>query len=196
MGEAPSEDWLKSKLETSAVFIYCGHGSGELFLAREDVAALPQVPLAILMGCSSGRLRLPGSSSSSSSSIVNRDGLGGCVNALMSPELFEPSGMALSYLAAGSPAVVGNLWDVTDRDIDRFCLALLEGLFPVTRTVEGKEEEEDSGLLLSAEGDVGRSKDEKALILSAVARARSACKLPYLVGSAPVVYGLPSELID
>jgi len=25
----------------------------------------------------------------------------------------------------GCPAVVSNLWDVTDRDIDRFCEALL-----------------------------------------------------------------------
>jgi separase len=32
---------------------------------------------------------------------------------------FEPSGMVLSYMAAGSPAVVGTLWDVTDKDCDR-----------------------------------------------------------------------------
>jgi separase len=36
--------------------------------------------------------------------------------------------MALSYLAGGSAAVVANLWDVTDMDIDRFSVALLEDL--------------------------------------------------------------------
>ena len=29
-------------------------------------------------------------------------------------------GMPLSYLLAGCPALVANLWDVTDRDIDKF----------------------------------------------------------------------------
>ena len=33
---------------------------------------------------------------------------------------FDPHGMVLAYLTAGAPAVVGCLWDVTDRDCDRF----------------------------------------------------------------------------
>ena len=32
---------------------------------------------------------------------------------------FEPYGTILAYIIAGCPCVVGNLWDVTDRDIDR-----------------------------------------------------------------------------
>lgn len=71
IGEAPTEDLLKDKLASASVFIYCGHGSGETFLAREEVAALAQAPFAILMGCSSGRLRPP---------------------VTASPELFEPTG--------------------------------------------------------------------------------------------------------
>jgi separase len=33
---------------------------------------------------------------------------------------FGAEGSAFAYLVAGCPAVVGNLWDVTDGDIDRF----------------------------------------------------------------------------
>lgn len=57
------------------MFVYCGHGSGEAFWSRREVAARLQQqqtssqqggaaagggPLAILMGCSSGRLRPQG----------------------------------------------------------------------------------------------------------------------------------------
>lgn len=154
VGQAPEEASLKAHLGAASVFVYCGHGSGELFLPREDVAAMPQAPFAILMGCSSGRLKAP-------------------------TPAFEPGGMVLSYLAAGAPAVVGNLWDVTDKDIDRFSLALLERLF------HHNEEEEDSG-----EGSGG------GLVLEAVAAARAACKLPFLVGAAPVVYGLPLRVVN
>ncbi|KAL0191363.1 hypothetical protein M9458_014061, partial [Cirrhinus mrigala] len=38
----------------------------------------------------------------------------------------EGTGIILSYLTAGCPLVLGNLWDVTDRDLDRFTSALLQ----------------------------------------------------------------------
>ena len=53
----------------------------------------------LLMGCSSGALAPRGS--------------------------FPPAAPALAYLLAGAPAAVANLWDVTDKDIDRFSAALL-----------------------------------------------------------------------
>lgn len=52
------------------------------------------------MGCSSGKLKVKGS--------------------------FEAYGTALSYLLSGSQWVVGCLWDVTDADIDKFCISLFE----------------------------------------------------------------------
>jgi separase len=70
--------------------------------------------------------------------------------------------MALAYLHASCPALVANLWDVTDGEIDRFCTALLEH---TTR--------------------------EGGSLLSAVARARSACRLRFLTGAAAVAYGVP-----
>ncbi len=67
-----------------------------------------------------------------------------------------------------SPAVVGNLWDVTDKDIDRYCISLLDSAFQQDK-------------------NVGVSLPE------AVSSARKACKLSYLVGAAPVYYGLPIQ---
>jgi separase len=60
---------------------------------------------------------------------------------------------------------VANLWDVTDGEIDRFCAALLE---ECTRGAE---------------------------LLSAVARARFACRLPFLTGGAAVCYGVPMTML-
>jgi Peptidase family C50 len=129
---------LASALSQHDLFVYCGHGAGELLLGRDDVAALQKCAAAVIMGCSSGRLKSSG--------------------------CFEPAGMVSGYLVAGSPAVVANLWDVTDRDIDRYCLALLR---------------------LFAE------KDEPASLAHAVAQARSECKLKHVIGYAPVCYGIP-----
>ena len=72
-----------------------------------------------------------------------------------------PSGMVLSYLRARCPALIGNLWDVTDGDIDRFCRALLGGL------------------------------ERGAPLLEALVMARRACRQQYFTGAAPVCYGVP-----
>ena len=106
----------------------------------------------LLMGCSSGRLVSINSSRTCPTKNL--------------PLEYEPEGMALSYLCAGAPCVVGNLWDVTDRDIDRFCLALLEDF-------------------LDPRGGVSKS------LPQCLAQARSVCKMRHVVGAAPVVYGVP-----
>lgn len=62
-----------------------------------------------------------------------------------------------------SPAIVANLWDVTDADTDRFCHALLQSW-------------------LHQEG---------TSLVAMVTPSRQHCKLPYLVGGAAVVYGSP-----
>lgn len=66
-----------------------------------------------------------------------------------------------------SPFVLGNLWDVTDRDIDRFTKALLEAWF---------------------------SAGSGAPLLSYMGSSRQATHLKHLIGAAPVVYGLPLHL--
>ena len=89
----------------------------------------------------------------------------GCSSGAIRPQGgLAPSGMALSYLHARCPALVANLWDVTDGEIDRFCASLLE----------------------SCNGGGG--------LLAAVAKARSACRLRFLTGAAAVCYGVPLEI--
>ena len=65
---------------------------------------------------------------------------------------------------------MANLWDVTDRDIDKFTQGVFEQLG------------------LWGEGGAGTS------VVTAVARSRDVCKLKYLTGAAPVVYGIPYYL--
>jgi len=98
----------------------------------------------------------------------------------------------------GSFAVLATLWDVTDKDIDRFSQTVLEewGLFeksqppvassPVKQSVKQKAKSKVNNIQEARnEGKLAVSLDE------AVARGRDSCILKYLNGAAPVVYGVP-----
>ncbi|KNE67950.1 hypothetical protein AMAG_13134 [Allomyces macrogynus ATCC 38327] len=101
-----SETDFLTALQAHDLFLYFGHGGGESLCPPKRLLSLPKsVKAAFLMGCSSGKLPAVGD--------------------------FEPMGTALNYLLH-APCVVANLWDVTDKDIDRFALAALTswGLFP------------------------------------------------------------------
>jgi separase len=73
---------------------------------------------------------------------------------------------------------VANLWDVTDRDIDIFSQSVFDKL---QLTVDGV-----SSWTAAKEG--------KTSLVAAVAQSRTSCKLKYLTGAAPVVYGIPFYL--
>ena len=139
-GAAPPAARLARALEERSLFLYFGHGCCEQFLPPRQVQKLRSCASAMLMGCSSGRLLSKGD--------------------------FDPRGTVLAYLNAGCPAAVANLWDVTDRDIDRFASNLLEAW------LQGSSD----------------------LLGDSVAEARGACKLSHLIGAAPVCYGLPVAL--
>jgi separase len=102
---------------------------------------------------------------------------------------FEPSGMVLSYLAAGSPAVLGALWDVGDIDADHFSITAGDS--------GGWWHESSTGLdvkIAAIREKVSAEKKARGRSMSmceAVARSRGGCKLPYLNGAAFVVYGIP-----
>jgi len=134
-GEPPERAVLEAELPARHLYVYCGHGDGGRYLGAEALQRLPRCAATMLMGCSSGALQQHGR--------------------------LGPSGMALAYLHARCPALVANLWDVTDGDIDRLCKALLAHL--------------------------GRG----GSVLGALAAARGACRLPFLTGAAPVCYGVP-----
>ena len=132
----PTESEFSGALETKDLVVYCGHSAGEQYLKGERIKDLKVKAVTMLMGCSSGLLKLSGQ--------------------------YEPQGIALQYLLGGCPLVVANLWDVTDKDIDRFALELFK------RCVDRSEE-----------------------VSFAVKNSKFVCKFPYLVGSAPVCYGVP-----
>lgn len=84
----------------------------------------------------------------------------------------------LPLLILLSPTLVANLWDVTDKDIDKLSQSVFDKI----------------GL---GSKELDRSK-EKCLspmsLIAAVAQSRDSCKLKYLTGAAPVVYGIPFYL--
>ncbi|PQE05426.1 hypothetical protein CJF31_00010928 [Rutstroemia sp. NJR-2017a BVV2] len=164
----PSEEEMKNELQSKDLFLYFGHGSGGQFIRSKEIRKMEQCAVAILMGCSSGALTDYGE--------------------------FEPCGTPVHYMHACSPALVATLWDVTDKDIDRFAGKMLEewGLF------EGHEER----VLGKGKGrgrkGAGKGKEKerdettrKISLVEAVAKGRDACKLKYLNAAAVCVYGIP-----
>ncbi|KAH7835743.1 hypothetical protein Vadar_029399 [Vaccinium darrowii] len=91
-GTAPTIEESVVALRSHDLFIYFGHGRGLQFIAEKEIQKLQNCAATLLMGCSSGSLSLNGS--------------------------YTPQGAPLCYLLAGSPVIVANLWEVTDKDID------------------------------------------------------------------------------
>ncbi|XP_048596928.1 separase-like isoform X3 [Brassica napus] len=116
-GSVPSAEELTEALQNHDLFLYFGHGSGAQYLSSREIEKLDNCSATFLMGCSSGSLWLKG--------------------------CYIPQGIPLSYLLAGSPAIVANLWDVTDRDIDRFGKALLEAWLRESHESEGQQHQKD-----------------------------------------------------
>jgi separase len=87
-------------------------------------------------------------------------------------------------LIARCPCIIGCLWQVTDGEIDRFFLALMEYCF----TMKKDEKDKQNGKFTSRDGT---SSTSLKLIAEGMAMARSHCKLQYLTGAAVVSYGLP-----
>jgi len=134
--------------------------------------------------------------------------------------------MVLAYLAAGAPAVVGTLWDVTDKDIDRASVKAGElwGLWTAKvqdgKAKKGKKRGGDKDVEMprrvaskpsrcalpqfdgpadEVSSDNGFGKDAKGpkhSLVEAVTKSRDACHLRYLNGAALVVYGIPVYIVD
>lgn len=138
VGEVPSPEQMQMALTKNDLYIYAGHGAGARFLDGQAVLRLSCRAVALLFGCSSAALAVHGN--------------------------LEGAGIVLKYIMAGCPLFLGNLWDVTDRDIDRYTEALLQGW------------------LAAGPG---------APLLHYVSQARQAPRLKSLIGAAPVAYGLP-----
>ncbi|XP_040510871.2 LOW QUALITY PROTEIN: separin isoform X1 [Gallus gallus] len=141
-GSVPSQEQMQAALLEHDLYIYAGHGAGARLLDGQTISQLQCRAVALLFGCSSAALAVRGS--------------------------LEGTGIVLKYIMAGCPLVLGNLWDVTDRDIDRYAEALLRAWLGAPRP--------------------------GAPLLHYMAEARRAPRLQHLIGAAPVAYGLPVAL--
>ena len=86
---------------------------------------------------------------------------------------------------------VGNLWDVTDRDIDRFAKTLLEKWLsegPGEGGMQEAQAEQDSR-------DRVHGSERLLCVSRSVSDSRSVCRLPHLIGAAPVCYGVPTSVL-
>lgn len=143
-GRAPSSEEMREMFINNDLVLYFGHGSGESYLSAFEISLLPSCASTFLFGCSSGRLRIHGR--------------------------YNPEGALVSFLSCKSPLMLVNLWDVTDRDIDKLTKVFLTSL----------------KLYKSSPSSI----DERDLkdYSSALEESRKACLLRLLNGAAPVLY--------
>jgi len=148
IGKPPEPLELKSALESKEVYIFFGHGAGASYYRSipDGLDGININSVSLVVGCSSGKLFSDG-------------------------KQLESYGTPYRFIMNGSPCYVGVLWDVTDKDIDKFSDELLTHWMPNWRSNDNKQ--------------------QLMPISNAVCMSRSVCKLKYLIGSAPVVYGLP-----
>lgn len=165
VNRAPKESEFEKALSTSEVLLYFGHGSGAQYVRSRIIRNLKKcTPATFLMGCSSA--------------------------SLISAGEFESYGPVWNYMMAGCPAVVGTLWDVTDRDIDRFAANTFEkwGLFPrgtfKEKSGKGKRRSEE-------DDDDEQDLHQHVSLAEAVAQSRDSCRFKYLNAAAVVLYGIP-----
>ncbi|EXJ67410.1 uncharacterized protein A1O5_09423 [Cladophialophora psammophila CBS 110553] len=168
----PEGNEFETALKGSSLMLYFGHGGGGQYIRPRTIRKMDKCAVALLMGCSSAKLTECG--------------------------VYEPHGLPLSYLSGGSPAVVGTLWDVTDRDIDRFAMELMAqwGLIDVGLGSGAPKTNKSENAKTRKEDRTRRQAcDDPKLgpvsLDEAVAHARDACLLKYLNGAAPVMYGIP-----
>ena len=123
LSSAPDEKGFQAMLSENELVLYFGHGSGAQYIRPRGVK----------------KITLPKSTGESPMNDSERatcatTWLMGCSSVAVTDHgEFEPSGMVLAYLSAGSPAVVGALWDVTDKDCDRAAVKTGEDLVPLMR---------------------------------------------------------------
>lgn len=180
VARAPTEAEFERALAERDVLLYFGHGSGSQYIRGRCVRRLERCRAAVLlMGCSSASLVDSGE--------------------------FESSGPVWNYMMAGAPAVVGTLWDVTDRDIDRYAARVLEEWGLVRKGAFREQQERGRGKGKAAgpsqsacgesgAGGSGSGSGGPASLVEAAARARDACRFRYLTAAAVCVYGIPVYL--
>jgi Peptidase family C50 len=112
-------------------------------------------------------------------------------------QVHDPHGVALNYLIGGADYVIANLWDVTDKDIDKLSMECMRTFFSRDRehgscSSSSSTDRHVEGNSNTSNQSTSHSEHLSAATLSgALASSRTVCKLKNAVGCAPVVYGLP-----
>lgn len=153
IGKPPEPKQLRDALENQDVYMFFGHGAGSTYYKTipDGLDSVCIRTASIVMGCSSGKLFSDGST-------------------------IESYGSPYRFLLNGAPCYVGCLWDVTDKDIDKFSNRMLNNWLPNWKNIDGENE----------------SSNQMCVdICSAVNKSRNFCKLKSLIGASCVVYGLP-----
>lgn len=130
VGEIPPEATVRRNHENSELFIYCGHGWGSCLMNQSQAVAtntssntslrkFESCPAALLWGCSSGTLITHG-------------------------KIHDPTGVAVTYLQRGAPFVIANLWDVTERDIDKLSETYMNKMLSGEEIVQNNSKGTDS----------------------------------------------------
>jgi hypothetical protein len=134
------------------LYIYKGNGicfTGTKYIPDDMIKNLEKCSAAFLMGCASGCLTLQG--------------------------CYAPVGTSLSYLRAGSPFVVANLWMMLESEMCLFAETLFEEIL--------------KDLQLSSQTDRRR-------IGAILVKARSSFIHPIMSGGSLVCYGLPVGILN
>eukprot|EP01133_Synstelium_polycarpum_P011932 gene11932-13902_t len=147
-GRNPSATEYRQALEENDLFLYMGHGSGEQYYPGSDIQKLTKCAVSILFGCRSGNLEEQGE--------------------------YEPHGVILDLLLAGSSAVIGHLWDIPSMDSDRLAQTFVQKWFEENRNKTPGSDNTD--------------------ISMAISFARKSCQWKLLVGSSCICYGIPTYL--
>lgn len=196
------------------VFIFMGHGHGRAFLPPSRISQIigqitvtstlkwsrpmistPKAPVMALMGCSSANITLPTmrevmiAESEDDTSVEPNRFLSFQTHNIKSINVptTSPHSVVHTYLALGSPAVVGCTWTVTDHQIDRLALQMLSGTFGIEGT-ESKTENHKSK-------PSSKSIPLCSSLAEALAIAKRKAKFRYALAGAAVLYGLPMHTI-
>ncbi|RMZ85135.1 hypothetical protein DV738_g31, partial [Chaetothyriales sp. CBS 135597] len=132
VNRAPTEEEFKANLSDHDVLLYFGHGSGGQYIRGRTIRGLrtggKSCAVTWLMGCSSVKMTTCG--------------------------IYEPYGTPWHYINGGAHAVVGTLWDVTDREIDRFAMKALTEWGLLEETEETKKNKGDWRVCCDRERDM------------------------------------------
>ncbi|CAL8098594.1 unnamed protein product, partial [Calicophoron daubneyi] len=166
-GRMPTSEEVNSGFTEHDLFVYLGHGNGSRFLLQTFNQGLSARATALVLGCSSGKPRWEGR--------------------------HEPYSSLFNHIIAGCPFVAGLLWDVTDRDVDRFTLQFLSRWLCRVHPSRGELRVNADDEAKNPSSPKQNKRPQFNNLGSCLFQAASACKLKHLVGKSVIVYGIAAE---